>query len=430
MNKVNDAIISDLNEILERMIFKDPSIDDFKKMIDPSCNGGRIKNYSTINGRYVFRSILFEDDLKIRKIIQNIINVNPDMKNNISEKTVYDNLIILFDTIKSENRKITTKDIQNKCDELLKSLTSTQFTVLHKIYGVDIKSESPISVGIFTFYSISKHKKFVDFIVIKDGKEQRGIKSLKDEFEKHDVWVSVSFQMRADYHKAKEQAEKYFSYLENILRFFLYPKNSSYDIGIFDFKKSNVEEIYLFSEEGYSYELKRTSGSMGGKILDDLFNKNNQYLSKLIELISKEKRSEMEDRILRFTYLGGMAISELDHSMGFLKCMMAIEALLQVNKEEISNQISENVSFILYGNYKETVTENRIEMYNIMKKLYSKRSELAHGSKVELPIEDYNTMMQIIQYLIRIFLDTEIYCEMKEIDELEKYIQKLKFTVS
>ncbi len=430
MNKVDDKTISELNEIISRMIIKDQTPDDFKKIFDLSHNKGGKTNFCSLNGRDVYLSISSEDCSKLREIIQNLIKNNRDMRNNISDKMVYERLLELFDTIKSEGRKITSKDIQKKCDELLKSLSTTEFTVFHKIYGVDIKSESPINRGIFTFYSINKHRKDIDSIINNDGNEQSGIKFLIDEFEKHDAWVSVSFQMKEDCTKAKERARKYLLYLEYILRFFLYPKQSVFDIGIFDLKKSNVEEIYLLSENQFSYELNRTSGAVGNIKLDYVFDKNEKYLSKLIELISKDDKTEMEDRILRFTYLGGMAISELDHSMGFLKCMMAIEALLQVNKEEISNQISENVSFILYGTGKETVAENRIQMYNIMKKLYSKRSELAHGSKVEIPLNDYNTAIYIIQLLIRIFLDNDIYYEMKKIDELEKYIQKLKFTVS
>jgi len=430
MNKVDDKTISELNEIISRMIIKDQTPDDFKKIFDLSHNKGGKTNFCSLNGRDVYLSISSEDCSKLREIIQNLIKNNRDMRNNISDKMVYERLLELFDTIKSEGRKITSKDIQKKCDELLKSLPRTEFTVFHKIYGVDLKSDSPISKGIFTFYSIHKHKKIIDSIIYNDGKEPDGIKLLNDEFEKHDVWVSVSFQMKEDFFKAEERANKYFIYLENILRFFLYRDNTLFDIGIFDLKKSNVEDIYLLSGNRFSYSLNLTSGSSGNAILDDFFNRNDRFIPKLIELISKDDKTDMEKRILRSTYLGGMAISELDHSMGFLKCMMAIEALLQVNKEEISNQISENVSFILYGTGKETVAENRIQMYNIMKKLYSKRSELAHGSKVEIPLNDYNTAIYIIQLLIRIFLDNDIYYEMKKIDELEKYIQKLKFTVS
>jgi len=430
MNKVDDKTISELNEIISRMIIKDQTPEDFKKIFDFSYNKRGKTTICSFNGRNVFLSISSGDCSKLSEIIQNIIENNPDMKNNISERMVCECLLELFDTIKSEERMITSKDIQKKCDELLKSLPRTEFTVFHKIYGVDLKSDSPISKGIFTFYSIHKHKKIIDSIIYNDGKEPDGIKLLNDEFEKHDVWVSVSFQMKEDFFKAEERANKYFIYLENILRFFLYRDNTLFDIGIFDLKKSNVEDIYLLSGNRFSYSLNLTSGSSGNAILDDFFNRNDRFIPKLIELISKDDKTDMEKRILRSTYLGGMAISELDHSMGFLKCMMAIEALLQVNKEEISNQISENVSFILYGTCKETVAENRILMYNNMKKLYSKRSELAHGSKVELPLNDYNMAMEIIQLLIRVFLDTDIYYEMKKIDELEKYIQKLKFTVS
>lgn len=111
----------------------------------------------------------------------------------------------------------------------------------------------------------------------------------------------------------------------------------------------------------------------------------------------------------------------------FLESMMAIEALIQMNSNQLVNQsisaqISEYCAFLLAEKY-----EDRIGIEKTVKALYRTRSKLAHGTATNVTKDDYRTVLCCARELIITFLINEVLCQTKTENELQHYIQKLKY---
>jgi len=134
--------------------------------------------------------------------------------------------------------------------------------------------------------------------------------------------------------------------------------------------KSVTENKYLKIIAKFESRLVAFEESKSTKLERDLFNAN--------KLIAEGIASEKKDT-------------------KFTKLMSAVESLVEEKTmtQSITTQVSENVAFLIGRN-----ADERIEIFNLMKKLYSRRSIFAHGESTFLSDMELNTLLTYIRRLV------------------------------
>jgi len=109
--------------------------------------------------------------------------------------------------------------------------------------------------------------------------------------------------------------------------------------------------------------------------------RDNRYLDQFGEILLKDKssRTELENRIITALRWIGSGINEEVDCDKFLKFAIALECLLLSREEEgKGSSIAERCAFILSDN-----PQDRANIDKEVKKLYGKRSDIAHEGKLK-----------------------------------------------
>jgi hypothetical protein len=69
----------------------------------------------------------------------------------------------------------------------------------------------------------------------------------------------------------------------------------------------------------------------------------------------------------------------------------------------------------------------RIKIVKLFKDIYQKRSAITHGGIKIINIEDISISLQLSKLMIISFLTNKPFCEMKNMEELNKHLINLKF---
>lgn len=150
-----------------------------------------------------------------------------------------------------------------------------------------------------------------------------------------------------------------------------------------------------------------------------------RYIENINEIIKKNSSSELERHILSAIDIVGNSNDNSSIDIRFLFCLIAIETLLSGDEQgNLRSRISERIAFLLYDDldwiyyYKQELPKNfkitkpfiktiqlesRSKLSNLIKKLYDKRSALAHTKKKNVTVieEDYE-IARLILLLITI----------------------------
>ena len=137
----------------------------------------------------------------------------------------------------------------------------------------------------------------------------------------------------------------------------------------------------------------------------------------LIDIFTTEKQTDFQKRLLTTIYWYGEAINtetyidvkenlesktDFKHlqyfnlNQKFLKLMIALESILIFDENEpITNNIAERTAFLLYDTY-----EERKDIKNKIKNLYSKRSSIVHHGKSSLSLTELDELNWLVQKTI------------------------------
>lgn len=134
------------------------------------------------------------------------------------------------------------------------------------------------------------------------------------------------------------------------------------------------------------------------------------YIEKVNEIMKKKSKNDLERRILSAIGIVGNSNDNSSIEIRFLFCLIAIETLLAGDEPgNLRTRISERVAFLLYDDsswvyyYKHDLSkdfkitksfvktiqlESRTKLSKLIKKLYDKRSAIAHTKKKDVKIDE------------------------------------------
>lgn len=152
--------------------------------------------------------------------------------------------------------------------------------------------------------------------------------------------------------------------------------------------------------------------------LDDPFFKSSSAIEYLLNLENPLKKiTNLEKRLFSSCQLVGESFLEVDRSTRFLKAIMSIEALIQVQGNTVTD-IAFKLAHLLG---KDPI--GREKLFKDFKNLYNIRSLVAHGEDNQFGVYEEMLAIDLALNLIVTLIESDF----KTFEDVEKYVRKKQF---
>ncbi|AZI33833.1 HEPN domain-containing protein [Kaistella carnis] len=353
-----------------------------------------------------------------RRTLNELYNFNKEVAATISYKKFEKQLINVIKKLLQEKRKTTDEDFQIIIDDFLK-LPMMENEVLYEIFGVllDIPEKN---FGKFSIYNISLAEDILKrkFIFGKDFNYY-----FKDR--QSDYFIGIRINAR-DEVKAKEISFGICENVENIFNYMIGDLKHLRMVGILNYRNWISREILTCNKNTINHS-SESDLKLLVNVNDDHFVKTTNGNGQIWQLLQKENKTKIEERIMKSVFWIGNGVYDTSSSKALLQFIFAIESLLQYDiksfiSPSIVSQLSESIAFILEDDY-----EKRKEISKLFKKLYKERSSIAHGNNKSIEYEDLSLSFQLSKMICISILTKTPYCNFSSIEELYEEITNLKF---
>ena len=360
--------------------------------------------------------------LRFNKTIYLIWKNKTEIYNTTSKKSIRDKVVgFLEESIKSKS-DFKSDDVKKIYDDLL-SMPLEKWEIFRPLYGTSMSSEFPVKLGPFTIYDSIKHKSRIEqkHPRIKERGDYSGI------INSGNLLVSIEIKAR-DADRAVNDADLKFAQFENIIAYMHGRRSKDFHISIFDHRGSTLSKVLATSSSTISSYLEDQSPSDYWIIDHPYFTDSTVGNDKIWTLMEKSNATDMEKRLLSAIGWLGKCINDLDNVIAFIKCMFAIESLLNSNPKglitaSVANKIVDRATFILCKNFHESK-----KLKKFLDHLYKERSAIAHGGKQDVNVNDLHQAFLIAKKLvIKIITDSELK-NLGNIEDLQTCIEKKKFS--
>ncbi|MEH6841325.1 hypothetical protein V7Z47_22490 [Priestia megaterium] len=320
----------------------------------------------------------------------------------------------------------------------LKSKEVKTYKVIYPIFGAEYRKVDPLKIGPFTIFNPEIHHKRlleeyphaetildIAFIQTLPADEVREV----GKYTKYIFNVAISVVEEArEAAKANEKALVRLRQFENTIRFMIGSQNKDYDIGVFNFNEIRRTQGVLLWDEKSSIT-SNLSGSFEIIPLHQFPINDPQYgHDKLWEMLNKHNPSDLEQRIMSAITWVGRGLRDEEPARAYVQYVFALEALLQFQKDNlvspsITYSISEMSAFIVAEDL-----ENRLAVEDMVKRIYRKRSAIAHGGTHEVDESILRDALWLIKSLITTLTVNEEFKDLKKIDDLNTWVKKQKYS--
>jgi hypothetical protein len=239
--------------------------------------------------------------------------------------------------------------------------------------------------------------------------------------------VSVRVFSR-DSSRAVEFADARFRQFENVVRYMIGDKEGRSDVGIFDYRGLHRSQAIVLSKTSLA-----TDGQLKGVLnltpIDDSFfidaSAGNAWIW---NTLNSSNPSNLQKRVLAAIEWTGKGLRDLDHAKSFVQFIFAIEALLTFKEKgilvspSIASQLAEFTAFIVGTDF-----ESRSWVERLVKKLYDRRSRVAHGGSQSVlqsqVLDAFGLVKSLITHMI---IDPDL-SAMTSMEQLQSWVNKKKY---
>lgn len=295
-----------------------------------------------------------------------------------------------------------------------------------------------VSFRIFTQKSLESYVVAIRQIVSRLARStedvERGIDSDREWLHKHflnETYAEVSVQA-LDKEKAREIAIGKVMLAISVLRLYacglIYPdfrgarpylniKGLSYQdrIPIFSLQEQPPTLVSYLRRTGYWFEMEigdqqlRMMEDDGFKVLSDILEKD------------QNDWTPFESSIISAVSLFGIGTNDENDVNAFINLVTALESLLLTDREPKKLILSERVAFVLGEDY-----SDRLTMFNTMKDLYQKRSDIVHSGRLDVTRSELYLLAKITyRCIVRLLAK---HAEFRDIRGLISWVDSMKFS--
>ncbi len=156
------------------------------------------------------------------------------------------------------------------------------------------------------------------------------------------------------------------------------------------------------------------------------------YLTTLSKISLNSPPNRLEKKILQAIQVNGLSRYTRKPEIRYIFLVSSLESLLLTSNDRdyLGKKLSEKTAFLIGSNF-----EERIKIYKLMKKSYSKRSSLIHKGEVKITENEVRTLEGIFKRLVFKILDLSVdYPKMEQkshendLEGIEDYINTIKFS--
>lgn len=229
-----------------------------------------------------------------------------------------------------------------------------------------------------------------------------------------------------DANYTKEKFESDLDEMINVLRFLcIYKTERSY----IDRVKNNSNKIFYtaISETQASSNFSIINMNDIPIVMDKTWF-DYKYAKKIMEILCKNNKNDLEQRIIRSLIWAGRSIEEHYLDLSCAEIAFAFESIFKSDKtrlitQSIQDQIAESTALILNNNYDDIKRQIKE-----LKEFYCLRSAIAHGSKQEGDIAIYNKNLTIFRNVIIKLLENKKYHDCNSLEDLKEVLDKKKYS--
>lgn len=293
------------------------------------------------------------------------------------------------------------------------------YEIFHAIYGIDIDTPAPHQIGDFTFYQFPRDRLIAAKQYLPD------LKAVEEDplFQNISDTAMVSVKVVApDVKAAEDMARVHFTHLTNMFSYLMLDYRGIYNISVFDAKPIRKDSYVVVSKSLQGKRHFSISGIRRKLELSKLIQLDDRFFTNLVENLTDNNLTKIRKKVLLGIDFCGLAIQSIGQPSSFIQAITSLECLFSTSKGSIILNVSDNYALILGENYR-----NRVELKKKVKKLYSKRSDLAHGTISVVSETDCFEAIFYARNAINAFLMDEKLLKLKSEDDFNEYIERLKF---
>lgn len=230
-----------------------------------------------------------------------------------------------------------------------------------------------------------------------------------------------------DANYTKEKIESDLDEMINVLRF----------LCMYKIERSYIGRVKNNSNKIFYSAISETQASSNSSIINMNDNPivmdkkwfDYKYAKKIMEILCKNNKNDLEQRIIRSLIWAGRSIEEHYLDLSCAEVAFAFESIFKSDKsrlitQSIQDQIAESTALILNNNY-----DDIIRQIKELKEFYGLRSAIAHGGKQEGDIAIYNKNLTIFRDVIIKLLENDIYLKCNSLEDLKDVLDKKKIFV-
>ncbi len=413
---IENEIIQELNEILKD--FKEVLIEDVLKL-------------SIKNPHYIFikdnnKTFYLEDKNKIYRYNNVVQDCWQDLDAKIIDKIYFGYYRKIFDELicekilKKEN--LINRDIENLYKKF-ENIQTESYTMIIKLYGLCLVGKNKhINLGKFV---ICDYEYFI--------RNYNGFNNINHAFyEKPKGMINNCYLIHNNIIAIDNKKAEFvfFDKINKFINIILFCcRYSSEDNAKISYKDNNSIIEYICANNTNNNLLYNSKNDSLINPLynlpEDCFGKNNYTF--LFEYLDRNNLNILEKKVsIAIDWIGqSLRTNNLQQRYTFVS--IALETLLSKKSSGIMDygvtyRLREYAAFLASEDIKK-----REEIFNILPKLYGKRSEISHnGHSKDLKLKDYYTLLNIV------FMVTIKYCKLikegkiKNIKDLDNYINEIK----
>lgn len=372
-------------------------------------------------------AIIAIDHAKVSTYIASINTIfynNPTISSRYLFETFHKKIDEFVISLIKEGLTIDTPSIQ-KFEKSLIDAEEFSDTIMMPVYGVSIGLKDNLEFGPFKIFDISNFKQINRSHIKAPDKG---------------IYISIADIKHSDTQLAYQQALLKFSEFKYILHYMIGHKSEKYLVKFGTREQPDPNERLIFTDSLDRFLIRQNaivSSSMENKFIEQIDISDHFFVSdetgnariwKLYTDYHKGTNTKLEHRIIRSIITAGKSLSSLDISDAFVSLIIAYEILLSYDdnslfSKSIGQNLSESFALILGDKL-----EVRKSIFSDIKKFYSTRSALVHSSgKRPTPLQ-FQKALHYLQRITLLLLTDDNLKELKTIEELNSYINELKFS--
>lgn len=304
-----------------------------------------------------------------------------------------------------------------------KYVRSEDFYYIAPVYGIICK-KNRIDFGDISFVSPNHIVDYVNGITNISNKELPLIYFNEVDKKEHMLYFVKKYKC-CDANYTKERFEKDLDETINVLRFLCMVKTDRRYIGRIKNNPNIVFYLAISKTRSNTYSIINDNDN---PIMMDRTWFNRKYAKKIMEILCKDNKNDLEQRIIRSLIWAGRSIEEHYLDLSCTEIAFAFESIFKSDKnrlitQSIQDQIAESVALILNNNYDDII--NQIKE---LKEFYGLRSAIVHGGKNDGDISIYNKNLTVFRNTIIKLLEDDTYLNCNSLDDLKDVLDKKKYT--